>query len=223
MSFENGAESLSLSLSICDVNIFSFDISELSFASTKFFCKNYKISENFFNFINDNFWNGKYVKIYGREFWRELNRLTDIIQKINDKETVEYEISTSVIHQEIDNEEEIFPENELFFIPHPSSFNKRMIKQHGCFLYDTFEYKSYQIYGNDLEDFICKLDSSNPILYKLYFPLSFVSEILYKLDLMNINGTNLYMDEHGAVIDTKNMKNYNSIFNLSDTKIKGIK
>jgi len=38
---------------------------------------------------------------------------------------------------------------------------------------------------------------------------------------MNINGVSLYMDEIGAVIDTKNMKNYNSSFKLSDSKIKG--
>lgn len=36
---------------------------------------------------------------------------------------------------------------------------------------------------------------------------------------MNINGVNLYMDEIGAVIDTKNMKNYNSVFGLNDSKI----
>jgi hypothetical protein len=56
-------------------------------------------------------------------------------------------------------------------------------------------------------------------LSNLYFPLSFVSDILYRLDLMNINGVNLYMDEIGAVIDTKNMKNYNSVFGLNDSKI----
>ena len=195
--------------------LYALDISELSLASIRFFCKNYKISEKFFGLIKNNFWNGNYVKIYGEEFWRELKRLTDFNEKTKDEEISEYKI------MKIDSEEEIFPENELFFIPHPSSFNKRMIKQHGCFLYDTFKYKFYQIYGNGLEDFISKLDFSNPILYKLYFPLSFVSEILYKLDLMNINGVSLYMDESGAVIDTKNMKNYNSNFKLNDSRIKG--
>ena len=145
--------------------------------------------------------------------------MTEFIRNIKDKETIEYELQTSFIYRDINNEENIFPENELFFISHPSSFNKRMIKQYGCFLYDTFEYKPYQIYGNDLEDFISKLNSSKAVLYKLYFPISFVSEILYKLDLMNINGVSLYMDEGGAVIDTKNMKNYNSNFKLNDSKI----
>jgi len=200
--------------------LYALDITELSFSSSKFFCGKYDIDFSFFEVVKSDF-NGKYVKVYGEEFWKELKRLTEFIKKVKDEKTIEYELKISFIYGDINNEENIFPENELFFIPHPSSFNKRMIKQHGCFIYDTFKYKPYQIYGNDLEDFISKLDSFNPILYKLYFPIYFISDILYKLDLMNINGVNLYMDENGAVIDTKNMKNYNSSFKLSDSKIKG--
>ncbi len=199
--------------------LYALDVSELSFSSTKFFCEKYNLDFRFLNIIHNNFLSGEYVKVYGEEFWKELKRLTDIIKKIKDEKTVEYEIIQSFIYQKINSDEEIFPENELFFIPHPSSFNKRMIKQHGCFLYDTFEYKSYQVYGKHLEEFISKLDSSEPILYKLNFPYSFISDILYKLDLMNINGVSLYMDESGAVIDTINMKNYNSSFALNDSKI----
>lgn len=196
--------------------LYALNISELSIAVTKFFCDKYKIDAIFFDKIRENFLNGSYSRQYGENFWVELKQLSDI----EDENTRNEEIKKSFIFNSDDNIEiEFFPNNELFFIPHPSSFNKRMIKQHGCFLYDSFEYKPYQIYGNNLEDFINKINCSEPILYKLYFPLSFVSDILYRLDLMNINGVNLYMDEIGAVIDTKNMKNYNSVFGLNDSKI----
>ena len=194
--------------------IYVLDLNELKKSFFKFICEIKNIKFNEFirgSFLDKNFLNsGIYVKYYGSNFWRELQqKFSSTSRKIN---------LIKISFKEKGNE--FFPSNELFFIPHPSSFNKRMIKQHGCFLYDTLEYGS-EIYGKDLEDFISKLDPFNPILYKLYFPISFISNILYRLDLMNINGVSLYMDENGAVIDTKNMKNYNSSFKLSDSKIKG--
>ena len=199
--------------------LYALDITNFSVALSNFFCEKYKINEVMFEKIRENFFSGKYVRFYDDNYWRELKRISDITNK--DEQLQEME-NSEIINFPIDNNDNIeyFPENELFFIPHPSSFNKRMIKQHGCFLYDTIEYKDYQVYeSRNLEDLISKLNFDDIILYKLYFPYNFVSELLYKLDLMNINGISLYFDENGAVIDTKNMKNYNSSFDLNDSKI----
>ncbi len=107
--------------------------------------------------------------------------------------------------------------NELVFEPYPESFNTRMIRQQGCFIYDSLDYEKLKV--SDLEEFIDKFNLSEKkiVLYKWIIPSHFKKDILKKLDLMNINGISLYGDETGAVLDTT-LKD-DIPFDLADSKI----
>lgn len=108
-----------------------------------------------------------------------------------------------------------YPLNTLQFIEFPASWNTRMLRQLGVFLYDTLDYKG-AVEFIDLEDFIEK--SADPqgadeaptfTLQKLVIPYSASSKIFERLELMGIDGTRLYDGHEGAIADVVNAYVFN--------------
>jgi hypothetical protein len=100
----------------------------------------------------------------------------------------------------------------LKFMAFPASWNIRMLRQMGAFIYDSIEYG--QVW-TDLEDFIEKEadilgDSDDPpTLTKIYFRHAWGGEIFQRLELSGITGTRLLDDHEGAAADVVNSYNYN--------------
>lgn len=106
-----------------------------------------------------------------------------------------------------------FPAGELQFIDGPASWNVRMRRQMGSFLYDTVDWQGHGF--NGLEDFIAKgIETTGPhdntTLHKIFIPHSFGTEIFRELELSGVTGTHLYDDYSGAVADAVNQHNYNA-------------
>jgi hypothetical protein len=107
-----------------------------------------------------------------------------------------------------------YPASNLKFIRFPASWNKRMQRQMGVFIYDTLDYR--QLGRRDLEDFIANLketpdansDGLIPILTKILIPAKAAREAFSRLELMGINATRLYDDAAGAAADVHNAYNY---------------
>jgi hypothetical protein len=108
-----------------------------------------------------------------------------------------------------------YPEGILKFIRFPASWNKRMQRQMGVFIYDTLDYKLP--HPKTFEDFVSQLKEpmnadtgiSSPILTKVFIPLSVAPEAFSKLELMGMTATMLYGDHAGAATDVANAYNYN--------------
>ena len=108
-----------------------------------------------------------------------------------------------------------YPGGTLKYIRYPASWNKRMQRQMGVFLYDTLDYK--QLGYEDFEGFIdapkespdATTGTASPILSKLIIPCSVAAESFSRLELMGINATMLYGDHSGAADDVYNAYNYN--------------
>ena len=103
-----------------------------------------------------------------------------------------------------------YPGGILRFMKTPSSWNTRMVRQMGGFLYDTLDYRAIGFGG--LEDFIQKSKetpgpSSIPTLYKVYVPRRVGADIFKHLDLAGFTGTRLLDDYEGAVADVANAYN----------------
>lgn len=109
--------------------------------------------------------------------------------------------------------EDGYPQPALKFIPIAASWNTKVQRQMGCFIYDTMDYRSLEY--TDLEDFIANDDAAvqigrhDPILAKLIIPYSLAKEIFNYLDVMNINGARLMDDHTGVACDVRNMFHYN--------------
>ena len=108
--------------------------------------------------------------------------------------------------------EDEYPPNLLKFLDLPASWNRRMQRQIGCFLYDSM---NYQLSGlKDLEDFLGQSevprhsDGAEPMLTKILVPHSIGREVLEHLDLMGISATHLYDSHEGAAIDVINGYSY---------------
>lgn len=103
-----------------------------------------------------------------------------------------------------------YPYDKLQFFKFPKKTNARMIRQQGCFLYDTMRYTSD---FNNLEDYMNQIEPINepdgPALNKIIIPLKFAAEVFELLELMNINASLLYMDSTGVAEDVKNSFFYN--------------
>jgi hypothetical protein len=108
--------------------------------------------------------------------------------------------------------QDCYPPNILKFIPSPASWNRRMRRQLGCFLYDSLDYGRLGL--KDLEDFLSQpevpsVPSTDAImLTKVLIPQKLGREVMERLDVMNISGTHLYDDHEGAAIDVINAYNY---------------
>lgn len=105
-----------------------------------------------------------------------------------------------------------YPGGDLSFIAHPASWNVRMTRQMGSFLYDTLDYKRMGF--EDLQDFVDKSAETpgpnpQPSLYKINIPHSLVTQTFERLDLAAITGTRLLDDYEGAVADARNAYVYN--------------
>jgi hypothetical protein len=111
-----------------------------------------------------------------------------------------------------------YPMDELFLIPYSSSFTQRIHRQQGLLLYDTIDYNSSR--WNDLEDYIEKINEpsgSSETLIKIKVPTKHISLVFERLELMGITGTNLLVNQEGAVLDIINTYHFKAkTFHLRD-------
>lgn len=100
-----------------------------------------------------------------------------------------------------------YPAGLLKFMGSPASWNTRMQRQIGVFLYDTLDHK-----GSDLERFVEQItehaDSKIPALTKVFIPKSISREIFERLELMGMTGARLLDDYVGAAADVYNSYHY---------------
>lgn len=105
-----------------------------------------------------------------------------------------------------------YPQDVLKFFRFPASWNTRMQRQVGCFLYDTMDYGRMQ--KRDLEEWIetleepeFKADPGACTLTKIYFRRYWIRDVFARLELMGITGTNL-LGQAGAALDVCNAYRY---------------
>jgi hypothetical protein len=107
-----------------------------------------------------------------------------------------------------------YPAHTLKLILFPASWNTRMQRQMGMFLYDTLDYAA--LHKRDLEEFIADIrepdgpyDTRAPILTKIFIPKSIARDVFTRLDLMGMTGVRLLDNHEGAAADVYNSYNYN--------------
>jgi FRG domain len=140
--------------------------------------------------------------------WSRMKGLDDMVDGPS-KVTVEH-------NRFLNEDDQLFndgyPPNLLKFIPWPASWNRRMRRQLGCFLYDSVDYSRFGL--KDLEDFLSqpeapKIPASDQVmLTKVLIPQQLGREVMERLDATNICATLLYDDHQGAAIDVINAYNY---------------
>jgi hypothetical protein len=106
-----------------------------------------------------------------------------------------------------------YPVNVLRYLEFPSSWNVRMLRQLGVFIYDALQYGRQ---FTDLENFIENGNDPNDAggkptftLRKIIIPNAAASEVFTRLELMGIDGTRLYDSHEGAAADLKNAYVFN--------------
>lgn len=106
-------------------------------------------------------------------------------------------------------------------IPFPGKKNRRMMRQMGLLLYDTLDYASLGF--DDMESFIEAIDegapengAENATLIKVQIHKQCAPSIFERLELMNITGSQLFLDEHGAAMDVINSYHYESRIQFRD-------
>ncbi len=113
-----------------------------------------------------------------------------------------------------------FTPNILQTVPFPGKKNRRMMRQMGLLLYDTLDYAAMGY--RDMEDFIASLecedegDESGATLVRVHIHKKCAPSIFERLELMNITGSQLFLDEHGAAMDVINSYHYNSRIQFRD-------
>ncbi|GHV06863.1 hypothetical protein AGMMS50229_12480 [Campylobacterota bacterium] len=109
-----------------------------------------------------------------------------------------------------------FATDILQLIPFPGKKNRRMMRQMGLLLYDSLDYNALGF--DDIESFIEAIDEGgdNPTLYKIYIHKLCAQSVFERLELMNITGSQLILDEHGAAMDVINSYFYNSRIHFRD-------
>ncbi len=103
-----------------------------------------------------------------------------------------------------------YPIHVLNYLEYPASWNRRMIRQLGVFIYDTM---NYQMLGySDLEEFLNQPEipgpTNYPVLTKVIIPHRVGREIMERLEMVGAKGTLLFEDHEGAVFDVVNSYNY---------------
>ena len=99
------------------------------------------------------------------------------------------------------------------FLPLAASWNTKMQRQMGCFIYDNLIYDGLGV--TDFETLVCEHEvfrsfaTNNPILTKYVIPCELAGEAFDYLDLHGIHGVHLLNDHAGAVADVYNGFNYN--------------
>jgi hypothetical protein len=106
-----------------------------------------------------------------------------------------------------------YPLNVLKFFRYPASWNIRMQRQLGCFIYDVFQHRSYGY--RDLEEFSDNIEEVSfkergiwSCLNRVYFKKHWAGTILARLELMGITATHL-LGAEGAAMDVRNSYVYN--------------
>jgi hypothetical protein len=105
--------------------------------------------------------------------------------------------------------EDGYPINALDYLELPASWNRRMQRQRGVFLYDTLQYKARGFL--DLDDFLARqeINADGPkILTKVLIPHKVGREIMERLEIMAVTATLLFESHEGAVADVVNGFNY---------------
>jgi hypothetical protein len=104
-----------------------------------------------------------------------------------------------------------YPINGLNYLDMPASWNRRMQRQLGGFLYDTL---NYDLFGSsDLEAFMDRkeLERGGPsptILTKVLIRHKVGRQIFERLEIMGITATLLFENHEGAATDVINAYNY---------------
>lgn len=110
--------------------------------------------------------------------------------------------------------DEEYPLNVIKFLPLAASWNTKMQRQMGCFIYDNLIYDKLGV--ADFEALVCEHEAfrsvsvNNPILTKYVIPCDLARDAFDYLDLHGINGVHLFNDHAGAVADVYNGFNYNT-------------
>ena len=113
-----------------------------------------------------------------------------------------------------------FSPNILQTIPFPGKKNRRMMRQMGLLLYDTLDYTKMGF--ENMEHFIASIDCPDPAeetsatLIKIHIHKKCAPSIFERLELMNITGSQLFLDEHGAAMDVINSYHYQSRIQFRD-------
>lgn len=102
----------------------------------------------------------------------------------------------------------------LKFIPFAASWNSRMQRQQGCFIYDGLDYTSLGV--TSLEALIDGTEyfqfEDHDIVTKFLVPHSLAGEVFQRLELTGISGAYLFGDASGVAADVYNTYNYQSRF-----------
>jgi len=99
-----------------------------------------------------------------------------------------------------------YPVGILRYLEFPTSWNSRMLRQLGVFIYDSLQY-GHTTPFRDLEDFIEKgvdPQDERATLHKIVIPKATAPDVFARLELMAIDGTRLYDNHEGAAADVKN-------------------
>jgi hypothetical protein len=104
-----------------------------------------------------------------------------------------------------------YPGGLISFMQSPASWNTRMIRQMGSFIYDTVDYSHSSF--TDLDGMIESTTEipgpeTTPTLYKVYLPLTEGPAVFPYLDIAGITGIRLLDDYEGGVADATNAYNY---------------
>ena len=111
----------------------------------------------------------------------------------------------------------------LKFIPYAASWNVKMNRQQGCFLYDGVDYESLD--EKNTEEILSKnkhFAISDSLLIKFIIPCSLAREVFQYLEIVGISGAHLFNDEYGVVADVYNSFNHDVRSRSWDIKGEGI-
>ena len=107
-----------------------------------------------------------------------------------------------------------YPVGLLRHLEFPTSWNVRMLRQLGAFIYDSVQYNRGPF--RDLEAFIEEgvdpMDAGGAptvTLHKIIIPKAAASEVFTRLELMGIDGTRLFNNHEGAAADVRNAYVFN--------------
>jgi hypothetical protein len=107
--------------------------------------------------------------------------------------------------------EDGYPNSKLKYIGLPASWNRRMQRQLGVFLYDTINYKSWGY--DDLEHFLSEqkeipVPHELHVLTKVLIPHKMARDVFERLEIMGVTASMLFENHEGAATDVINSYNY---------------
>ncbi|MEX2124960.1 MAG: FRG domain-containing protein [Woeseia sp.] len=107
-----------------------------------------------------------------------------------------------------------YPGGMLKYIRFPASWNTRMQRQKGVFIYDTLNYallgcENFEEFVGQQQEPLGPSSERAPILTKIFIPASEAGDAFSLLEMMAVSATQLYDSHEGAVADVVNSYNYN--------------